>query len=50
MIETLTLYPLSGSHCLPLWAPDCNSVARSIHSLMDKLSIKIEPLYSCFSQ
>ena len=47
MINNLALCILSGSSCLPLWAPDCNSVACSIHSPMDKPSARIEPLNSC---
>ena len=29
---------------------DCNLVARSIYSLMDKLSARTEPLNNCFNQ
>ena len=50
MIGTLALCPLSRSCCVLLWAPDCNSVVHSIHSLMERLSARTEPLNSCFNQ
>ena len=50
MIGTLALHLLSGSCYLPLWAPDCNLVVHSIHSPMDKLSTRTEPLNNCFDQ
>ena len=44
MIGTLALHLLSRSRYLPLWAPDYDLVACFIHSPMDKLSTRTEPL------
>ena len=50
MIGTFALHLLSGSHCLPLWALDCDLLAHYIHSLMNKVSARYKPLNNCFNK